>query len=35
MDAAAGRRDTAQYPKYAYKPSLMGGPWMFGSRPTR
>jgi hypothetical protein len=33
MDQPQAEPDTAQYPKYAYKPSLMGSPWMFELTP--
>lgn len=33
MDQPLAGQDTAQYPRYAYKPSLMGSPWMFELQP--
>jgi hypothetical protein len=33
MDQPQADQDIEQYPKYAYKPSLMGSPWMFELSP--
>jgi hypothetical protein len=34
MDQPQAAHNTAQYPRYAYKPSLMGSPWMFELAPN-